>query len=177
MVTICISTGSAPLITLPPSPHPSSLFLPPGSSATTPCSVSLLWPSRGFAPCACCESSPSPFLRGNLPHEGPPHPLVDRNVPASLLTPLLGRNIPTSRAPAGPTVSEVEGQSSLVRAPNGGPGIHGKLWGTLTQSCIDSRGLVFCLRESSNQGLLPAPSCVCPAAPSCVCRMCAGAGS
>lgn len=89
MVAICVSTGSAPLNNsspfLPPFPPPSSLFLPPGSSATTPCSVSLLWPSRGFAPCACCESSRSPFLRGTLPHEGPPHPLVDRNVPTSLL--------------------------------------------------------------------------------------------
>ena len=164
MVTICVSTGSAPLNNsspvLPPIAPPTSLFLPPGSSATTPCSVSLLWPSRGFAPCACCESSRSPFLRGTLPHEGPPHPLVDRNVPTSLFTPLLGRKVPVSRAPAGPTVPKVEGQSSLIWVPNGGPGIHGKLWGMLIQSCRDSRGLVFCLRESSNQGLLPAPSCV-----------------
>lgn len=127
-----------------------------------PCSVSLLWPSRGFAPCVCCEYPHSPLLCGNLPHEGPPHPPVDRNVPASLLTPLLGRNVPVSRVPAGPTVSKVEGQSTLIRAPNGGPGIHRILWGMLTQSCIDRRGLSLLSQRIQQPGAAVGPKLCLP---------------
>ena len=51
-------------------------FLPAGSSATTPSSASLRWPSRGCAPCVCCKSPTLPSSRetcsaeaglGNLP--------------------------------------------------------------------------------------------------------------
>lgn len=67
-----------------------------------------------------------------------------------------------SRVPAGPTVSKVEGQSSLIRAPNGGPGIHGRLWGTLTQSCIDRRGLSLLSQRIQQPGAAVGPKLCLP---------------
>lgn len=37
-----------------------------GSSATTPCSASLRWPSRGSAPCGCCKCLPIALLTALL---------------------------------------------------------------------------------------------------------------